>query len=310
MKSIQRELTVIIPVYNGMPFLPRAVESILEQSFREYKLLIVDDGSRDGSLDYLRTLDDPRIEIRCQPNMGLCQSLNLAIESAESRFIARLDQDDIAMPHRLEKQLSFLGSNPNYAGVLSNYSRISADGNEFGYYQTDNVEKIYDYRSELHGCILNSTFMFDRLKFKELGGYRASLYPVDDYDLLMRFEEKHDLAVINEPLVKYRIHSGAWTFKTFYDMETKSRYAKAIADRRRLGKSEISLRQFRSTVDRLSPWGELIRYAHSTGKLLFRKSGLLIGEKKKISGLLNLSFALCLAPGFAIRRLMSLRSLQ
>jgi glycosyltransferase involved in cell wall biosynthesis len=181
-------LTVVIPVYNGMPFLQEAVESILSQTYSEFRLLIINDGSTDNSSKYLNSLSDSRIEVLQQDNVGLCRSLNKAVfEHTESEFVARLDQDDISLPSRLEEQVNFMVQNPSYACVLSNISRIGSDGREFGYYETAAKEIIEDYDLQRYGCIVHSTLLFRREKFIEVGGYRQELYPVDDFDLLLRF---------------------------------------------------------------------------------------------------------------------------
>jgi glycosyltransferase involved in cell wall biosynthesis len=226
---MKKSLTLIIPVYNGLPFLKETIQSALNQTYKDFRLLIVDDGSSDKSLDYLKTLTDPRIEIRCQSNKGLSTSLNQAVASSDTEFIARLDQDDLAVPYRLQEQINFLTSHPEYACVLSGISRITESGREFGSYKTETLEKISDYKWGAFGCIVHSTICFRRESFLALGGYRSSLYPVDDYDLLLRFEEAYKVAVINKALVQYRIHSNAGTFKTFRDMEMKTRYVEEMA---------------------------------------------------------------------------------
>lgn len=140
---MQQHLTVIIPVYNGMPFLKETIQSILNQTYRDFHLLIVDDGSTDGSSEYLKTLTDSRIEVRHQSNMGLCASLNQAVASSDSELIARLDQDDVALPSRLQEQIDFLSSHLDYACILSRISRITESGKkEFPSYETDFSEEV------------------------------------------------------------------------------------------------------------------------------------------------------------------------
>lgn len=301
------KLTVIIPVYNGMPFLPATVESILSQTHREFQLLLVDDGSTDDSFQYLQSLTDPRVEIRQQKNLGLCESLNRAIASVDSEFIARLDQDDLSAPTRLQEQMDFLEQHPDYICVFSNIARISETGREFGYYELNPDQPISDYDQSRYGCIVHSTICFRRQAFIEVGGYRSLVYPVDDYDLLLRFWEYGKVAVINKPLVKYRIHSKAGTFKVFREMQIKTRYVITMAEFRRRGKPEISLAEFTQTIDRTNFWGRLTRQSREFGMLHFRKAGLLIGEGQVLLGGLNLIAAAVFYPKFVTRRLFALR---
>ena len=303
---MQQKLTVIMPVYNGMPFLAEAVDSILSQTYRDFHFLIINDGSTDESLEYLESLTDPRIEVRTQSNAGLCNSLNQAVKSCESELIARLDQDDIALPSRLYEQVKFLTSHTDYDCVLSNISRITESGNEFGAYEVNSSDETSNYSSNLYGCIVHSTICLRRESFLKLGGYRSFLYPVDDYDLLLRLEENYNVAVINKPLVKYRIHSKAGTFGTFHDMEFKTRYVIAMTTRRRAGEPEMSLTEFSQTLDQATWLERVRRNINSTGRLRFRRAGLMLGEKQYIGGVFNLAGACLLAPRFAYGRLVGL----
>lgn len=300
------KLTVIIPVYNGMPFLKEAVESILNQTYSDFRLLIIDDGSTDDSFHYLQSLSDDRLELWQQRNLGLCTSLNRAIQTVDSEFIARLDQDDVALPSRLQEQIEYLIHHPETICVLSNISRIVANGKEFGSYTTHVQEPISDYDPDQYGCIVHSTICFRRQAFVDLGGYRSQVYPVDDYDLLLRFWETGKVAVINKPLVKYRVHSKASTFKVFREMQIKTRYVTTMSQLRQTGNPELSLLEFMQTLDQTHFLGKLARHFEESGMLHFRKAGLLIGEGQMFLGGLNLMIAVLYYPHFAIKRLMAL----
>jgi glycosyltransferase involved in cell wall biosynthesis len=301
------KLIVMMPVYNGMPYLKDAIQSILAQTYKQFHFLIIDDGSTDKSLEYLKALTDARVEHRSQKNMGVCATLNEAIATCDAELIARLDQDDIALPFRLQEQVDFLVSHRDYACVLSNISRISGSKNkDFGSYEINSQEGVSDYSSRQYGCIVHSTICFRRESFLSLGGYRSYLYPVDDYDLLLRYEENYKVAVINRALVKYRIHGRAGTFKTFYDMDIKTRYAEEMAARRRFGAPEISLMEYNQILNQASLWEKLRRSNNRMGRLMFRKAGLMIGERHHMRGLYYLMGACLLAPRFALGRLKAL----
>ncbi|XHX81311.1 MAG: glycosyltransferase family 2 protein [Stenomitos frigidus ULC029] len=297
----------MVPVYNGMPFLEETIQSILDQTYKDFHLLIVNDGSTDESSEYLKTLTDPRIEVRHQSNMGLCALLNQAVASSDSELIARLDQDDVALPSRLQEQVDFLSSHLDYACVLSRISRITESNKEFSSYETDLSEEISDYRGEIYGCIVHSTICFRRESFITLGGYRSFLYPVDDYDLLLRFEEVYKVAVINKALVKYRIHAKAGTFKAFHEMQLKTRYVEEIAGLRRSNKPEISLMEFSYAMNQATLWEKWKRNINGMGKLMFRQAGLMIGERKYFKGLYSLTMAFLLTPRLTLYKLLALR---
>src|ERR1019366_340716 len=113
------KVTVLMPVYNAMPFLPMAIESILAQSLLAFELLIVDDGSTDGTCAYVESLHDYRIRVLRRTHEGLGATLNAGLELCNSEYIARMDGDDVMHPHRLEAQLEYLVSNPNVCMVGS-----------------------------------------------------------------------------------------------------------------------------------------------------------------------------------------------
>src|SRR4030042_6096810 len=120
------KISVIMSVYNGLPlgpqpktktassaYLKEAVESILNQTYRNFEFIIVDDASRDKSWDYLKSLKDRRIKlIRNKKNLGLAASLNIALRQAQGDYVARMDADDISLPNRFEEQIYFLQKNP------------------------------------------------------------------------------------------------------------------------------------------------------------------------------------------------------
>src|SRR3990167_5350467 len=109
----QAKISVIMSVYNGMPFLKEATESILKQTYKNFEFIIVDDGSEDKSWEYLKSLKDKKIKlIKNKRNLGLAASLNKALQRAQGDFIARMDADDVSKPERLTTQMDFMKKNP------------------------------------------------------------------------------------------------------------------------------------------------------------------------------------------------------
>ena len=100
------EISIIMSVYNGMPYLRQAVQSILNQTYKHFEIIIVDDASTDDSLRYLKSIKDKRVNlIKNLKNLGLASSLNIALRKARGDYIARMDADDVSLPRRLETQL-------------------------------------------------------------------------------------------------------------------------------------------------------------------------------------------------------------
>ena len=114
-KKFPVKISVIMPTYNAsVPFLKEAVESILNQSFGEFEFIVIDDGSTDGSWEYLNSIDDKRLKlIHNETNLGITKSLNIGMKTAKGKYIARMDSDDRSMPLRLEKQYEYMEKHPD-----------------------------------------------------------------------------------------------------------------------------------------------------------------------------------------------------
>lgn len=297
------QLTVITPVYNGMPRLRDTVDSILAQEGVDFVYHLVSDGSTDGSDDYLRSLTDPRVRVSFQENRGLCRTLNDSMGAARTAYIARIDQDDLALPDRLRDQVRFLDSHPGCCAVLGNLERFTDSGANFGSHLSFPAGTAHvPYRSETFGCVVHSTLMLRRESFESLGGYRHEMYPVDDYDLLLRMEERFEVGFLTRPLIRYRIHGNAGSFTTSEAMDWKTEFALANARSRRASGRELDMARFQAEWAS-RPWhAKLARDLAARGRLRFRKAGLLLGEGHRPSGVWNLALALLLAPRYTSGR--------
>jgi glycosyltransferase involved in cell wall biosynthesis len=202
-------ISVVLPVYNAEAYVREAVESILSQSFIDFELIIINDGSSDGSGDILRELAarDPRIDLIEQPNNGLVAALNEGIARAQAGLIARMDADDVAMPERLALQYARMEASPQLA-VLGSFMRLM-DG-------AGNVIRLADYpvteadtlRFLEQGCpVAHPSVMMRRDVVLAVGGYRKAFAHCEDYDLWLRISERgFDIANIPNPLLNYRLH--------------------------------------------------------------------------------------------------------
>src|ERR1700749_2846713 len=112
-------LTITLPVHNGMPYLKDAVESVLSQTYANFRFFIIDDGSTDGSAEYLRSVKDPRIRLIVRENRGLGNTLNQLFAQSETEYVARMDADDVCAPHRVKTIMAFLEHNQDVVMVGS-----------------------------------------------------------------------------------------------------------------------------------------------------------------------------------------------
>ena len=202
-------VTVLIPAYNAGPLLREAVDSILVQTFTDFECLVIDDGSTDGSIQALVSIDDPRLRVVRNPkNLGLIATLNRGIELARAPLLARMDADDLSMPTRLERQVAALESSPGLAVVGSWARVIGLDGSDAGALRPP-VEPRNVLAAVLRDCpFIHPSVMIRTPVLRELGGYRADAQHAEDLGLWLTLLLRHDGANLPEFLICYRVHPG------------------------------------------------------------------------------------------------------
>jgi len=204
------KVSVIMSVYNEEQFLKESVDSILNQTFKNFEFIIIDDGSTDRTPEILKHYKDKRLKIINQENMGLTKSLNKGVKLAHGEYIARMDADDISELSRIEKQVEALEIAKDVAVVASWYSIIDEEGNEII------KEKIPCRMKELSRMFQKSnpfchgSVMMRRDILKKVGLYREKFRYAQDYDLWLRMLAKgYQFYVIPEFLYRLRISRKA-----------------------------------------------------------------------------------------------------
>jgi glycosyltransferase involved in cell wall biosynthesis len=201
-------VTWLLPVKNGMPFLPETLASIEAQTCEDYTLLAWDNGSTDSTVEELKKWIPDRIpgKIVTDRPLGLGDSLAQMVLEAETEFCARIDADDVNMPTRLAEQLKFLRKNPNIAIVGSQVIRIDTAGVEHGQYESLPLEHDDIVHRMLYSFVLwHPTVLFRRKAVLVAGNYRNWNPLIEDYDLWMRLAQNHKLANLDRCLLKYRV---------------------------------------------------------------------------------------------------------
>jgi hypothetical protein len=200
---------VLMGAYNAERYVEEAISSLLEQTFADFELIVVDDGSTDRTGELLGALRDRRIiSIKNDQNMGLTRSLNQGLGLARGKYIARLDADDASLPERLERQVALLEARPDVGLVGCPVIYMDPDGQDVG------VQRIYtdDYHRALLNmdfCWEHSAVMFRADCVAEVGPYREAFRYAQDYDLWLRIAERFGMFSLSEPLVKLRLHPDA-----------------------------------------------------------------------------------------------------
>lgn len=215
----QPQITVLMSVYNAEEYLERSIQSILDQSFRDFEFLIINDGSTDKSYEILKQFiaKDGRIILIDQGNIGLTKSLNKGLHLARTEWIARQDADDFSHPERLQKQYDYLLANPDVKLLGSNSIDKYKDGHtsEWGHYDSEQLQKITYFKTPFP----HSTAIFHKQTAIDLGGYDENLRTAQDMDLWIKFLKTSRIEMLKTPLITRTVDdnsiSGRKKFQQF-----------------------------------------------------------------------------------------------
>jgi glycosyltransferase involved in cell wall biosynthesis len=233
------DVSVVMSVFNGQAYLAEAIESILNQSYRDFDFVIIDDGSTDKTAEILRSYAsrDQRIRIYRHENKGRAASLNIGIELAKGNYVARMDADDFALPHRLQEQVRFMNEHPE-VGLI---------GGAFELINNNQVLKTIRFpaedsevRSMMGFCnpICHPTVLMRKEVALASGGYRKALLDADDYDLWLRMSERTKLGNLDAVVLRYRVHASQVSLGNMAHQKLCVLAARAAAVSRRRGDAD------------------------------------------------------------------------
>jgi glycosyltransferase involved in cell wall biosynthesis len=235
-------VSVIMPVYNAANFLTQSVESILKQTFTDFELIVINDGSTDNSEEIIKGYNDQRIRYYKQANAGVANTLNRGVFLAKGKYIWRHDADDISLPEKLQEEFTFLKANPDVALCACQVAFMTERGKvAWKYRQPDNTyfgnliyrevkrEDFNPYSPITHGTVLIRTDVI-----REFGAYREEFITGEDLDLWLQLIQKYKAVVLNRCLSFHRLNKGSATQKhspkndfyrnlavTYYDQRIK-----------------------------------------------------------------------------------------
>ncbi len=222
-KKQSPKISVLMPVYNVAAFVAASIESILDQSFQDFEFIIIDDGSTDGTSEVVGVYEDPRIVFVQRRHLGTVYQLNFGLAIAKGEYIARQDGDDWSHPERLEKQIDFIESRPDYGVVSSAMSLVDEKGHSLKvlrYPAEPDYEKLME-----KCCISHPASMWHREIHKRIGGYDEEFNKncCEDYDFWLRVSEHFRICVLDEILYTKREHPKSsismtrWSHVPIYD---------------------------------------------------------------------------------------------
>lgn len=218
------KISVLMPVYNAEKYVKEAVKSILDQTFKDFELIVVDDCSKDGSFQIVSDMSktDSRLKIfRNETNLGVVSTRNRLIELSIGEYIAMLDSDDISFPERLKTQYDFMQKNPDIAVCGSGAVIINGSGRKIGIWKHKTDPEKLKIDMFFHYPFVTSSLMIRKSSLPEK--HYDPDYPVaEDYELLSRIALDRKLANIDAPLVKYRLNCSGLSSNNREKMKTLS----------------------------------------------------------------------------------------
>ncbi len=259
----EARVSVLMPVYNAGPYLPEAVESILGQTFGDFVLYLLNDGSTDGSLEVLRRYEaaDARVRVISRENRGLIATLNEGIAVTETEYIARMDSDDVALPERFAEQVAYLDAHPECVAVGSFVELIDSEGMVLRTieYPRTHAEVLESQRARINSSVIaHPTAMLRTSAVNQVRGYSRDFPDAEDIDFFLRLGEAGELANIPKVLLKYRQHVQSIGYsKRRQQWLSSHAAAKAAIARRGYNESDYPIEetfQAQSVGDMLHKW--------------------------------------------------------
>lgn len=301
-------ISVMMTNYNTEKYLPAAIESVLAQTFTDFELLIVDDGSTDGSLEIIRSYmeKDERIRLIEIEHGGIVKARNTALDAARYPWVAILDSDDVALPERLEKQVAAIETNPDVVAWSAYAYRINSEGHVYSTAQTGplTVDEFQQARNRGEFVMLLNNAMIYRTDIaRKAGGYNPHFVVASDMELLDRMAAYGSTLTIPEYLVYYRMHTGSATVSR-----------KKLSLQRRVGKF-LRLRNQYRLMNRSLTWPEFLELDSNEGLLTrfltgvdnlsahhLRLGAVLLGEKQYASAGKHMMLSFVFNPTYVTYR--------
>jgi len=207
------KVSVLLTCYNHLAHVPAALGSVFEQTFNDYEIIALDDGSTDGSRDYLADQGDTIIPVFNQENLGTYATLNVGLQQAAGEYVAILNDDDVWAPMKLERQVAALDSRPKCALAHTGGWFIDDDGERiegspmgFPFPKTGTGDLLPTLL--MRNQMITSSVMGRRSVLMDLGGFDPSFFGFGDWQMWLRVARNHGIVYVDEPLTFYRVHGG------------------------------------------------------------------------------------------------------
>jgi glycosyltransferase involved in cell wall biosynthesis len=307
-------VSVVMPVYNQEKFLAETIESVLAQTYHNFELIILDDGSTDKTADIIKAfaVKDNRIIPFFRANSGRANATNFAVSKANGKLCALIDADDLMMPNRLEIQITFHLANPEVAGTSCHAFFINDKGQLLGKQRHPALTTIEEGKKALANndiiyCSITGLMIYKDV-FLKVGGLRANFWPCDDVDFANRtMEAGFPLIIIQEFLMKYRMHPYATTTKKPLHVFDMYGYVGHCNKMRRTGRPEITFEEYVAEREKAETWWVAFnRKRYNYAQIYFRHAAYEIMSKHYLKFMLQVSLSSFLSPKYVFKKFMVL----
>jgi len=292
-------VTVILPVYNGMPYLQDAVKSVLGQTFAEFTFMIIDDGSTDASAEFLQTLRDPRILVIHQANVGQGAARKMALRSCQTEYVAFMDQDDISLPDRFAKQVEYLDA----------HSRIVIVGTQIEFLIGSSTQRALSApttHEEIDACLLRGragiccpSLMFRSTPAKEIDDYPSGMLG-EDIAFCLCMSERGRIGNLEGVHLQYRLHSAQTSLAKSGQLIRSNRYAAYCGLCRRSG---LQPKTFERFLNNASLFSRLHWNVEAWELIQYRTGRIHIANGRWVRGFIRLALLGVCRPFKAIQRI-------
>ncbi|MDX1993014.1 MAG: glycosyltransferase family 2 protein [bacterium] len=302
-------ISVIIPAYNAADFIGETLDSILRQTYQQFEVIVVDDGSTDNTVEIVKqyAAKDDRIRLIQNDHGGACKARNTAIAAAKYPWVAAMDADDVMRADRFEKQIKAAEQNPEVVVWGSYLTQINIKGEPIGTIRVGptSVEEFNAVDRTQHAIVVtNSSAMFKRDVALQAGCYDERLVAAQDTEFWDRMANYGPVVVIPEPLVSYRLHGQSISAKKFFKQRMLHDYVIARNKAKARGET-ITMEQYIADYNNKPPLVRFQRSMHNQGRFYYRNAGVMLAQKKYPQAALSLAVSAVLSPQFWLRRVVN-----
>jgi glycosyltransferase involved in cell wall biosynthesis len=300
-------ISVIMPAYNSEDFIAEAIESVLNQTFRDFELIISDDASQDRTLEIAESYaaHDPRIRVlRGEKNVGAAENGTRCLRAAKFPWIARMDSDDISLPDRLAQLMDAAQSDPEvvlwggYATIINRMGkrlRRIRSGPE-------SLEEYLEYRRAGKVIyVVSPTCFFRRDLALELGGYDPQLQAADDVVLMNSMAERGPARIISRDLALYRVHGSSISSQHYMPQQEIFGFI-AARNQARLNGSDLTFETYRRSLNEQPALQRLARNLGDIGRNHYRNTVVHLAERRFLKATWSAGLAIACNPWHALHR--------